>query len=1243
MTTTRTRPARGGPPVTDPTDAWHDRFVEQLLAAPAGKWPGVVRAAAADAPARLRDALRAAAALAAEFARDPARTAAERAAWGAVIDGLAAEYPAHAADLRGYSGLLGAVAAPAAAPVVERQLAAGDRLGPFTVTRFIAAGGMGAVYAAEQDGLARTVALKVIRDAAASPLDRARFDRERLVLAKLHQSNIVPVYHAGEQDGLQYYAMQYVAGAPLHRVVTAVYQRATTAPNTAPTPPLSEVADALFHTPPSPPVAPTDPTQKSDRPALAAPAAAPAKVRLSAGYFRSVAAAVAQVAEAIEHGHGLGIVHRDIKPSNLIVDARGGCWVIDYGLARAAGTAEAPAAGGDVLEDAVTRGWVGTPQYMAPEQFDGHADARSDVWSLGATLYDLLALRPAFAGKTLDEVRTKVLAATPPPISDSVTNVPRDLIEICRKALTKAAADRYESAAALAADLRRWLGGETTTVWPDWRTLRPLRLWAWRHKGAAAAVVLVLAGIVAGSIGSAAFAQQEANFKFAQERVKREAADELAEQRRKELDFVRVLGEAEELRRRRPFAGWSEAVQKKLDEARRLRPDAPLRDAYAATLTGPDARRVRLYEHPEGRGPVKAGFGSVAFGPDGRLVCGGFAATPGMVFDPNPARAPVPTTRLGTGPVAYPDADTPLQLMPPAKGDRGFVLWNLATNKAVAEFPLPPDAVGLLAMALSADGKRVALALARAPAKDSKQSALTIAWEVTPKADAPTKLKEWPAGATALAFTPDGKYLAAGTATGGVTVRAVNTGEVVADLRGERATVLALAFGRSPRVDATGTPPPAGGIPGLSLAAGHKSGTAVVWDLATKDRVNVIRGVSHYVNAVAFTPDGAALIAVGHNAPSIWDVGTGHPLFDLMPAPDAAGMGYLTGVAVSPDGRRVALVGTNQLGGKAALQVYEFDTARGVTVYHGLNGQCHRAWLSPSAALVAGLSDNWQLAVWERATGRLKWVWDVPEGITTDNSDAGFDEAAGAVYFASGTAAVRLDLATGARTQAWKLPHGFTDRFLVRPGHPPRLARVEPIGSGQVVVRCRDFLPDGTTRERFTLPPTNTVHRIRFHAEGKYVAVVHAKRDHLYDADTGRPVPLWEKLPDRFDSVERVAADGSRFTGLLAYPDDRRVMAEFRLADMARLPGEFEVPVGALEETGAVGVLRTLVPGKHGTAVYRRGSNEPVVTFDAGADPVNTPAITPDGRYAVWGREDGTVRVADLTRALEQLTALTGR
>src|SRR5262249_11869072 len=141
-----------------------------------------------------------------------------------------------------------------------------------------------------------------------------------------------------------------------------------------------------------------------------------AGLMLSAEYFRSVAQALANVAEAVHHAHGAGILHRDLKPSNVMLDRSGHCWVIDFDLAgylTGRGAEARPASAADGSDPAPASGVMGTPNYMAPEQFESKADVRSDVWALGVTLYELLTLRRAFGGESFAEVRANVREARP--------------------------------------------------------------------------------------------------------------------------------------------------------------------------------------------------------------------------------------------------------------------------------------------------------------------------------------------------------------------------------------------------------------------------------------------------------------------------------------------------------------------------------------------------------------------------------------------------------------------------------------------------------------------------------------------------------------------------------------------------------------------------------------------------------------------------------------------------------------
>ena len=164
-------------------------------------------------------------------------------------------------------------------------------------------------------------------------------------------------------------------------------------------------------------------------------------------YFQSIARIGVQVAEALEYANRQGVLHRDIKPSNLLLDNRGNVWVADFGLAK---TAEADdlTHTGDIL---------GTIRYMAPERFEGKCDARADVYSLGLTLYELVALRPAYEASDRHALMERVLHEAPARLKKLAPTVPRDLETIIAKAIARDPAARYATAAALAEDLQRFV------------------------------------------------------------------------------------------------------------------------------------------------------------------------------------------------------------------------------------------------------------------------------------------------------------------------------------------------------------------------------------------------------------------------------------------------------------------------------------------------------------------------------------------------------------------------------------------------------------------------------------------------------------------------------------------------------------------------------------------------------------------------------------------------------------------
>jgi serine/threonine protein kinase len=400
------------------------------------------------------------------------------------------------------AGASGLQPAAAKAPPPGADPALAHPLGDFRLVREIGRGGMGVVYEAVQLSLGRRVAVKVLPFAAAVDDRRLqRFRNEAHAAAQLHHTNIVPVYAVGCERGVHFYAMQMIDGQPLTTFLEQLRQMDAIAPPDAGAPfalatgllsgnaaarPEPETRDARTEVYPR-----TDPDDLAGV-ITDGPPTATATTGRGRGqpYFRTVARLGIQAAEALEHAHQMGIVHRDIKPANLLVDARGMLWVTDFGLALLA-TDGGLTVTGDVL---------GTLRYMSPEQAAGDRvvlDHRTDVYSLGATLYELLTLRPAFAGNDQYRILDRIRRDDPPAPRSLDRSVPVELETIVLKAMAKAPADRYPTARALADDLDRFLHDRPIQARrPSWWDRA--RKWSRRHPSVVWAGVVVLALSVSG-------------------------------------------------------------------------------------------------------------------------------------------------------------------------------------------------------------------------------------------------------------------------------------------------------------------------------------------------------------------------------------------------------------------------------------------------------------------------------------------------------------------------------------------------------------------------------------------------------------------------------------------------------------------------------------------------------------------------------------------------------------------------
>jgi serine/threonine protein kinase/Tfp pilus assembly protein PilF len=348
-------------------------------------------------------------------------------------------------------GRIGEDVAAAASAALAPPAAATERLGDYRILRELGRGAMGIVFEAVQESLGRRVALKVLPgNFALEPRRVERFYREARAAARVHHPSIIPVYEVGEADGTHYYAMEFIDGPSLSALIDEARR--------------SEAKKAR-------------PGSSSGDPA----------------YIGRVVAEMASLAEGLEKTHEHGLIHRDVKPSNILVDSTGRYVLVDFGLVR------------EEAAETITRSgeMVGTLAYMSPEQVSRHrVDARADVYSLGATLYEALTLRPPFEGGARPRggpaggdfaLQRAILFEDPVPARKLNPRLHRDLETILLRALEKNPERRYPSAGELAADLRRFLRYEPIRA-------KSRSLWtrigrrAARHRGklAAAAAIATL-------------------------------------------------------------------------------------------------------------------------------------------------------------------------------------------------------------------------------------------------------------------------------------------------------------------------------------------------------------------------------------------------------------------------------------------------------------------------------------------------------------------------------------------------------------------------------------------------------------------------------------------------------------------------------------------------------------------------------------------------------------------------------
>jgi eukaryotic-like serine/threonine-protein kinase len=858
------------------------------------------------------------------------------------FEAYADQHPDHAEQLRKLvpalemmvhlkrSAILGAAhsSSPDRGPELELGV-----LGDFCLLREVGRGGMGIVYEAEQISLRRRVALKVLPFAAALDARQIqRFQVEAQAAACLHHPHIVPVHGVGCERGVHYYAMQLIDGQSLAAMIGELRRLDGLDPGDSPIPDPAlistttlanrllsghaiELPDGAGTSLPALPIAPVRNAAKPPTPPTGR--ARPAGSSTHSGdYVRAAARLALQAAEALDHAHAQGILHRDIKPGNLMLDAAGRLWITDFGLAQIRGD-DRLTLSGDVL---------GTLRYMSPEQALGRRvviDGRTDIYSLGVTLYELLTLQPAVDGRDRADILRRISEHEPAPPRRLNPAVPRDLETIISKATDKDLVARYATAGDLVMDLRRFLEDRPIRARRVSAAERLAR-WCRRNPWLAASIGGTVAALLAAVVMSLLYANRQARY--------------AVEQAEANLQIKAALGESNRRLAVLNFERGRAAFEKGHVGEGMLWTVESLRMATAAGAE--DWKRVALANlsawrrhHVELKGLLSHGdqVSSVTFSPDGRsILTGCWDQT--RLWDAatfRPIGEPLVQGRVSS--VAY-SPDGRSILTGTYGSDNTAWLWEVATGRPVGR-PLTHQG-GVLSVAFSPDGK----------------TALTGGFDRTARLwDAATGLPieptmPHPSTVSSVAFSPDGKTILTGCGDKIVRQWDAATGRTIGPPLEHGDWVWAVAF--SPD--------------GQTILTGSQDKTARRWDATTGRPVGPPMPHSQEVRSVAFSPDGQTILTgCSDGTAQVWDAATGRRMgWPLVH------QGAVLGVAYSPDGRSILTGsddGTARLWDAGVVQPFHRPLDYGIPV--------HRVAFGPDGGTILLSSVPVQLR--EVASGRL--------------------------------------------------------------------------------------------------------------------------------------------------------------------------------------------------------------------------------------------------------------------------------
>ena len=1094
----------------------------------------------------------------------------------------------------------------------------GDEIGAYTLVSKLGEGGFGSVWLAERrKPFVQRVALKIIKAGMDSKSIITRFEQERQTLAVMNHPNVARVIDGGVTPaGGPYFVMEYVKGQAIN-----------------------EFCDARV---------------------------IPTRDRLSL---------FIQVCEAVQHAHSKGIIHRDLKPGNILVSAADGekpiVKVIDFGVAKALTQLDT-----DELAKEEEGKMVGTPEYMSPEQAEAEndqIDTRSDVYSLGVILYELISgLLPfdpsELRKKSYNEIQRTIREEAPPSLSERLSviaekdrtqiqriekdqgakfdallrDLKRELEWIPRKAMRKEPKNRYQTSAAMAEDIRRYLDGRALEAAPDSAWYR-VRKQLWRYRVLASAAAGVLLALVIGlalalwqwreatvarndAIASEVRAVEQRNVADAARieatRAKdaalaaearavteRQAADR-ARERVEEGSYLANIQmanqwfEAGKIARTRERLdacvpqrrgwewGWIDTQSDTSLQPLRM----PARSEVLAAGFSPDGTRalthsfdrsIRVWDTATGEPLVElkradASLESAVFSNDGRRIASGHGDGMARVWDAA-SGAPVADLTGYSKPVRSIAFNREGSRVATASDDGTACLWNAGSGAKVAELKGHGDAVKCVAF--SPDGRRVATA--------STDRTVRL-WDAS-TGEAVATLAGHQAPVNQLAWSPDGTTLASGAVDGVVRVwNADGTAGPV--LAGHSGAVAGVCF----------TPD------GRRLLTGSDDRTARIWDVAAGTAISTLKGHQGAVISVACSQDGRLAVTAGSDGTArLWDLATGLPVNTLL------GHGApVFSCGFSPDGSRVI---TGSLDGTARL--WQTFSSPPVRTLNGHSDFVYAVGSSPDGRRFVTASKDGTARIWNPADGSCI-VLPVEGG---NVSAARFNADGSTILTTAADNRVRLwNARTGASTGG--LEGTFTSARFSPDGK--SILTVSPDG----VAGLWDAVSQRKVRELAKGPDKVTT--ARFNRDGTKVVTASADRvARIWDVASGA---LVRELKEHGGTISSASfSDDSR--RVLTVCEDRQVRVWNAETGelLTAIPSSSAVRGAAFNRDGAQVLIWSLldptprlVDVTNGSAIIDlRGHTEGVTAAEFSADGRRVLTTSADGTAIVWDAATGTALV----------------